>query len=199
MGKFGIYIFILAEVVIAGIIVIALYKNYKLHKSNKYLLEINKWYRIAMTDDLTGVQSHAAYSNHIEKLQSFGRSRIQTGIIVFDIDNFKAVNDSKGHLAGDEVLQRVAQMLTEVFAGKGYSVYRIGGDEFAVIAECASEREIIGLLVELAEREKTENVRLSKGYALIAGGKSFKKAFAEADEMLYADKASMKNRSEILS
>ena len=199
MGKIGIYIFILAEVIIAGIIVIAFYKNYKLLKSNKYLLEINKWYRMAMTDDLTGVQSHTAYSSHIEKLQSFSRSRMQTGILVFDVDNFKAVNDSKGHLAGDEVLKRVARMLTDVFAGKGYGVYRIGGDEFAVIAECASEREIIGLLIELAEREKAEDVRLSKGYALINCGKSFEKAFAEADKMLYADKAAMKSRREILS
>ena len=194
MDNLGLGIFILVELIIVGTAIIVLHKNHKLSKSNRGLLEVKKWYQIAMTDDLTGLQSHRAYTQHIEKLRSFGRGCVPIGILVFDIDNFKAVNDIKGHLAGDEVLKKVAVMLTDVFAGKENSLYRIGGDEFAIIAESASEQEIISRFLELSKREASEGVRLSKGYALIFGNKSFKQAFAEADEMLYADKSAAKKK-----
>ncbi len=184
-----IYIVLFAELVAIAVLSVFLYKNAKVHKNNANFSEIKKWYHIAMTDDLTKLHNRAAYTRHIERIKEKGiKHSSPLGIILFDIDDFKNINDSKGHIAGDEALQTVAKMLMKVFSGKNCDVYRIGGDEFAVVAEKTAEDEIINMMLELRHKEANSDIRLSKGYSLITEKKSFKEAFAEADEMLYADK-----------
>jgi diguanylate cyclase (GGDEF)-like protein len=104
------------------------------------------------------------------------------------------INDTKGHLAGDEVLKKVSKILLEVFSEPEYRVFRIGGDEFSVISDHVFENEIIENLIVLKERlENSEGIRLSKGYSMVKDNP--KKAFKYADEMLYADKLSKKDNN----
>lgn len=178
--------------VISMIVVILrlLYKNYLLRKQMQYIDEANMWHKLAFTDDLTGIYNRTAYNKHIAELK-MRLTESRAGIILFDIDNFKAINDTKGHLEGDRVLQTVAGALSDIFSAPGYNVYRIGGDEFAVIGENISENEIIERLIMLRDRfEKKGDIRLSKGYAIIRD--DIKQAFGDADKMLYTDKASKK-------
>ena len=115
-------------------------------------------------------------------------------IILFDVDDFKIINDTKGHLAGDLVLKNVAKLLLEIFSSCQYRVFRIGGDEFLVLAENVSEDEIIEHLTLVKRRfEMNGGINLSKGYSLIKD--TPEKAFRYADEMLYADKLSKKRRN----
>ena len=87
-------------------------------------------------------------------------------------------------------------MLTEIFDFPGCSVYRIGGDEFAVIMEGLSESFLIERLLKISENEKNgAEFRLSKGYAFSNGGRDFSVAFKNADEMLYADKESKRGKT----
>ena len=110
------------------------------------------------------------------------------GIIFFDIDDFKMINDTKGHPAGDEVLKKVAKILLEVFPNPKFKVFRIGGDEFSVLSEKISE--IIRCLIALRKKLVCENIGISNGYSIIKG--NFDEAIKYADEMLYADKLSKK-------
>ena len=110
------------------------------------------------------------------------------GIILFDIDDFKEINDTQGHLIGDAVLRKTGWLLSEIFASSSYDVYRIGGDEFAVIGERVSAYDLKALIIETQSRfEQEGGIHLSTGCAMI--GKNVAKAFNDADSMLYAEKA----------
>lgn len=171
------------------VIILLCYKNYLLKKQVKKLGKIDVWKKLAYTDDLTQTKNRTSYNEKIEYLKS--KKREMVGIILFDIDNFKYINDTKGHLAGDEILKFVAKTLQRIFCKSNYTVYRIGGDEFAVIAENANEEEIIGLMLDLkTELEEKNDIRISKGYSFVKD--DIEKAFSYADEMLYADKKSKK-------
>lgn len=172
---------------LTGISVFLVIKN---HKLLRQIQDFDLWHTLAFTDDLTGVYNRTAYSKHVREIEKV-KERENLGIMLFDIDNFKAINDTQGHLAGDMVLKAVSQILVSVFPSPQYRVYRIGGDEFAVLGTGITEMEIIDQLIQLKEvLEKDGGIRLSKGYAVIE--ESVKEAFENADEMLYADKGSKK-------
>lgn len=168
-----------------------IYLKRKLRIQKQMISDLKKWHRIALTDALTQIPNRAAYSNHIEELKENITEKVNVSIVLFDIDSFKKINDTYGHLAGDKVLQRCAYMLCEVFTEPESVVYRIGGDEFAVISENISEKYIIDKLLEVRKYENSGlGFKLSKGYSYSSGKKDFLKMFDRADEMLYADKFS---------
>lgn len=81
-------------------------------------------------DPLTGLYNRRSYESHLERLPKAESA----AIIIFDVDDFKRVNDSYGHQYGDLCLQTVASCIKESFGRIGLC-YRIGGDEFCVICE----------------------------------------------------------------
>ena len=101
--------------------------------------------------------------------------------------DIKTINDTKGHIAGDSVLQSVAKTLSSIFSSKEYNVYRIGGDEFAVIAKNITREQLTDSLFKFREVfGHGSKIKVSMGYSLIQ--KSVRLSFANADEMLYAVK-----------
>lgn len=186
----ALYLAILIIVLLTIELIRLLYKNHKLTVQIQDHDMENFWHRLALTDELTGLYNRTAYSEHIEELEK-SRTFDHLGIVLFDVDNFKMINDEKGHLEGDEILKFVAKSIKSVFQSPIHHVYRIGGDEFAVISRNTSERKIIELLIMLRKvMGENSDIRLSNGYSVIQG--DVKAAFKNADEMLYADKASRK-------
>ena len=191
-----IALLVLATIIAILLIVIILKLLLKIHvlsKKIKYVDEANMWHKLAITDDLTGIYNRNAYNLYINKTGT-DITQEPRWIILFDVDDFKKINDTKGHLAGDVVLKDVAKILSEVFSDFRDRVFRIGGDEFLVLAEGVSENEIIEHLIDLKKRLKKDgNISLSTGYSMIKDNSE--KAFKYADDMLYADKLSKKLRS----
>ena len=187
----------LLSLLTTGIIILLLFiifwllaKIHILTKQNKYADEANMWHKLAITDSLTGLYNRNAYNLYFEKNKNNSKTDM-IGIILFDVDDFKIINDTKGHKAGDEVLKTVSAILLDVFCDPRFKVFRIGGDEFSVLTESVSESEIIKHLIALKKRlDTTQNIKLSKGYSIIET--SFEESFQFADEMLYADKLSKK-------
>ena len=180
-------------IILIGIILKLLLKIQLLTKKIKYVDEANMWHKLAITDDLTGVYNRNAYNLYIDR-NRIDKKQKSRGIILFDVDNFKTINDTQGHLVGDIVLKKVAKILTEVFSAPEYRVFRIGGDEFSVLVEGVSEMGIIERLLTLKKRlEEDGDISLSKGYSMIKDNPE--EAFKYADEMLYGDKRSKKLRS----
>ncbi|MBR3019484.1 MAG: GGDEF domain-containing protein [Clostridia bacterium] len=88
--------------------------------------------RISMTDELTGLNNRRSYDTDIEL---YKEKELEEDLVVFSIDvnGLKEANDTRGHVAGDELLTATAECLTAVFGSRG-KVYRTGGDEFIAIA-----------------------------------------------------------------
>ncbi|MBW8298131.1 MAG: GGDEF domain-containing protein [Hydrogenophaga sp.] len=152
--------------------------------------------RISRIDMLSGLLNRRAFH------KAFDDSRGDASLVLFDIDRFKAVNDTFGHSAGDDVIAAVAEVIRETFAD-GEVCARIGGEEFAVlwsrdgasaIAERADMVRQRVAALEVAAGERTVRITISGGIADLAGARGFNEIFSEADRALYVAKASGRNR-----
>lgn len=159
-----------------------------------YFKKGSRLYNLAFKDSLTGLFNRNAYIRDLHKLQRKKSKSLYFSI--FDIDDFKKINDTKGHLFGDEILVSAAKRLQDIFCEKNHTVYRLGGDEFLVISKNISENNLIELLLKLRKIEiEKADFRFSKGYSLVTkcAAAQFDIAFQNADKMLYADKKSKSN------
>lgn len=93
----------------------------------------------AMRDPLTGLANRDLFQDRFEHaIQLSRRDELPVGVILIDLDNFKLVNDTLGHLAGDDLLTQVGQQILGCVR-PGDTVARLGGDEFAVLVEDQAE------------------------------------------------------------
>ncbi|MEX2246875.1 MAG: diguanylate cyclase [Dehalococcoidia bacterium] len=93
----------------------------------------NLYQEAATRDHLTGLRNHRAFHEEAEELIAAAESRSGTvAVAILDIDDFKLVNDLRGHASGDRLLEDLGRSLTEAIGDAG-RLYRIGGDELAVI------------------------------------------------------------------
>jgi diguanylate cyclase (GGDEF)-like protein len=96
----------------------------------------------ARTDALTGLRHHGAFMTDLAReVSTIAESKRHLGLAMIDLDGFKHVNDSLGHLAGDALLAGLAARMRGVVRG-GEGVYRYGGDEFAVLVPGAGRAAI---------------------------------------------------------
>jgi diguanylate cyclase (GGDEF)-like protein len=93
----------------------------------------------AARDPLTGLGHHATFHAALPAARETAAGRA-CALLVADIDGFRAINDSRGHVAGDDVLRATAGLLRSV-APLGGRAFRIGGDEFAMVFECAGAED----------------------------------------------------------
>lgn len=154
---------------------------------------------LAHTDDLTGLGNRRAFKERMVELRNLQHESASVGIIVFDVNDLKVLNDLKGHAAGDLLLQSVANLLKKWSAGLG-EVYRIGGDEFAMICEPCHTENYENLKKTIACDEATQScgtphLSLAYGEALYSKDgpyASVDEAFAAADTEMYKHKGEMK-------
>ena len=103
-----------------------------------------KVHHLAFYDSLTNLPNRRLLMDRLQQaLASSARSGLQGALLIIDLDNFKTLNDSLGHQAGDQLLQQVAQRL-EPCLREGDTVARLGGDEFVVILENLSSQPFEG-------------------------------------------------------
>lgn len=155
--------------------------------------------RMATTDPLTGLANRAALLGRLEALVRAGRS---FAVLLVDLDGFKAVNDTFGHLAGDAVLRQVADRLRRTVRSDD-TVGRLGGDEFLVVAPVQS-REAAGelarrLLVALSQPLRIEDRTVSLGGSIgvlfcADGACPARDVLRDADLALYEAKRRGKGR-----
>lgn len=141
--------------------------------------------RAANFDDLTGLANGRAFN----AARRTADADPDICVISFDVNNFKVVNDSGGHLAGDALLQIVGVSLRRAAARFGYGerIFRVGGDEFAAICPRA--------IAEAVRDEcETEVGRRSVGGAVVSISGSVGATYAAADEGLQARKSAEKSR-----
>jgi diguanylate cyclase (GGDEF)-like protein len=154
-----------------------------------------------ITDPMTGLYNHGYFHQRLrEEVQRATRQRSGVGLVLFDIDDFKRVNDCYGHGVGDQLLQGVASVLRETCRGEDV-MCRTGGDEFAVILPGNEEEGTLALAERLRERvaETTfpvaGKITVSLGVAMGPGhATSARDLFACADLAMLEAKSSGKDR-----
>jgi diguanylate cyclase (GGDEF)-like protein len=152
---------------------------------------------LSRTDSLTGLLNRRALLEPVE-----GYPPELMALVIADIDRFKRVNDTHGHLTGDRVIKLVGQaMQTEL--GRFGRVGRIGGEEFALVSESADTDRLLKGLWDFRDRvastdivagSETFRITISIGVAVRKPGDSFDTLFCEADRALYLAKAGGRNR-----
>ncbi len=166
-----------------------------------------KLQRLALHDALTGLPNRTGLKVELDQRLSGGRADREgrLAVLFIDLDHFKAVNDSLGHAAGDELLVSVAQRLTSAAAGTA-ALARISGDEFVVVSTFAGPTEPTALAANLLDVLRTpmqiEGLEIvtsaSIGVAMAGkGGESLEDLIRRADIAMYRAKELGRNRWEL--
>jgi diguanylate cyclase (GGDEF)-like protein len=154
--------------------------------------------RLADEDPLTRLLNRRALTRELERRLAHG---VTGALLLLDLDNFKDINDLRGHAAGDLIMRAISDVLRERL-GEGHALGRLGGDEFAVVLADTGEREA----VEIADRLRTAvvalpvtgggttQVTISAGVAGFNSGDCWQAVLANADLALSASKTAGRNR-----
>lgn len=155
----------------------------------------------ATRDSLTGAGNRRLFDEKVLELIAMqDRDKTPTSLVILDIDNFKTINDRFGHIRGDEVLINLAGLLRERLR-KGDGLYRLGGEEFAIVANQADQAMALGLAEELRELVETSDlvpamkVTISLGVAECDAADDARTWFEKADAALYQAKNRGRNQT----
>lgn len=155
----------------------------------------------AERDEMTGLFNRASTTKQIQKTLD-ADSQAQHALFIVDVDNFKSLNDTFGHLEGDKFLITVANTLKNCFRDNDI-VGRMGGDEFFVLMKNVPSSMIVrekastllGITQMFCHNYKSLNMSISIGISMYpVNGESLEELYAEADKALYQAKHQGKNQ-----
>jgi diguanylate cyclase len=167
-------------------------------KAQKISRQAKQFEKAAMKDGLTGLFSRGAFDLKFrEAIYECKEKKKSFALIMFDVDKFKSINDTLGHIAGDKVLKKVAECLEETFR-KDDVIARYGGDEFVafiwgVTDEMAKER-VIDFKKNLKKRHFVShkageiNLTVSAGISVFTEGDTAETVMERADKAMYSAK-----------
>ena len=172
----------------------------QIKREQDYAARLKTEHNKAYVDVMTGLQNKHAYVDYEAKLNhdiDAGKPT-EFAVVVLDINDLKHLNDTEGHRKGDALIMAAAKSITEVFAHS--SIYRVGGDEFVVIAEGEDYRNIDALLDEIAERNRrnlvSRDVVLACGMARYEDDLKVSAVFERADVAMYRNKKQLKGHED---
>lgn len=169
-----------------------------LEREKQQMRELGFARRKIYTDPLTGVKSKQAYLDDIEKLDKRIKNgeEVEFGVVVFDMNDLKNINDKRGHDIGDIYIYNAGMLISEFFSKS--PVYRIGGDEFAAILE-GEDNDNRKTLVEEFDKQVESNMLTDK--VVVASGlaeynaeadREYREVFERADKRMYQKKRKLK-------
>lgn len=141
-------------------------------------------------DALTGLRNRNALSMAVDALMQHLSC---VGIVYADVNGLKEINDTRGHQAGDEALQRAAHLLAKCYGSE--NAYRMGGDEFLVLMPLVKELDFkasFRRLRELVGREQGLSIALGSDW--VADTTHLNEAICRTDQRMYSDKVEFYNR-----
>lgn len=156
---------------------------------------------LAYMDTLTGVKNNTAYLQELSVIKDdIADGNVQFALFIIDLNGLKKINDTYGHDVGNDFIIATSKMITEVFGRD--RVFRVGGDEFAVILRDVDEKradELEEIFVErVSQRQGNLKISVAIGSAVYHanGDYGYKDVFRRADIKMYERKQAMKQRGE---
>jgi diguanylate cyclase (GGDEF)-like protein len=181
----------------------------EVNKANSMIVGLTKKIedleKSSLIDHLTKTYNRNALSSDLLKLCSLENINDDIHLFVIDIDNFKSINDTYGHVVGDKVLIFLANILRKTLR-EGVKIYRYGGEEFIVLLNRIEKKEshqiaqrIVSLINSnrLIYKELNINITVSLGATTLRIGDTPDELITRADKALYIAKQNGKNRVEI--
>ena len=170
-----------------------------------YLRTLNDSIReLSHIDALTHVKNRAAYELQLEEYRKKveSKSKFTFGVVLFDVNNLKKINDELGHYSGDEYIKNACKLICTTY--KNSPVYRIGGDEFVALLEgkvLAQKDELMKTFItemnklrNSTELPPEEKVSVAYGMAYMSDpSENVDDVVKEADERMYETKKKMKS------
>ena len=161
--------------------------------------------QLAMQDSLTGLGNRRSFDEQITRTMAQAtRRHTRVGLILADLNKFKAINDTHGHAIGDKVLVHFANALRASVRNSD-TIFRFGGDEFALIVEDAVENSLsmienrINHAIEHDALLSKYNVSTSLGITFMTRADNAESFFNRADNALYAQKMNMPLKLNVIS
>ena len=149
---------------------------------------------LAMHDELTSLGNRRYFDQQIKRAMHHANRQVsQLGLMMCDLDKFKSINDNHGHFIGDQVLIEFSSAL-KASVRDSDSVFRFGGDEFAVIIEDASEKSLFIIEKRMADSLNSYpllakyQVACSSGFTFMIRDDNEQSFFERADAILYRKK-----------
>lgn len=184
-------------------LIIITYCNIGAYMTNTYkrkqFVDSKELRRLTITDTMTGIYNRAKFNDELNKwIDHYNRYENTLSLVMFDIDDFKRVNDSYGHLIGDSVIQDIASTIrkevriTDIFA-------RWGGEEFAIllphtdIHRAMEITERIRYCIQEISFNKSDNITCSFGLVELNKNENAESLLQRVDTLLYDAKKCGKN------
>jgi diguanylate cyclase (GGDEF)-like protein len=172
----------------------------QIERTSRLETETDLLSRLALLDPLTGLFNRRVAEDRLRgEIARSERHGYPLSVILFDLNDFKHINDTMGHAAGDEALKAFADRLRRVIRPSDAAV-RLGGDEFLLLLPECPENHTSVLLERIGEVSAFHDgarfpVRYSAGTASFHRGESVEQLLARADQTLYAAKRAAKSAS----
>ena len=175
----------------------------ELIKTRKTLeIQAEKLKLLASTDELTELlnRREMKYRSSL-MLEQAARSHYSVSLLMLDVDHFKKINDTMGHLEGDRVLKKLGQLLKE-FGRKTDLISRFGGEEFLIMLPATTKSDTLLLCLRLHKliaeiKVGDSSLTVSIGVSICDEPISFIDLFTQADNAVYQAKARGRNRTEV--
>lgn len=150
---------------------------------------------LVRTDDLTGLSNRRGLYRYLDEVMGRPIAHHSLALLLIDLDHFKRINDSSGHLAGDAALRAVAEEVRRL-SGPMDLPCRLGGDEFAIVMRVADSGELANRALSLLEAVRClrlpslrdHRLGISVGGALSIDGGDWSHWYSQADQALYEAK-----------
>ncbi|QUH26442.1 GGDEF domain-containing protein [Serpentinicella alkaliphila] len=189
--------------IIAYNLIVLMYCNIGSYLTNYYkrkqFVDSKELQKASITDYMTGIYNRAKFSEQLNYLvDDCNGSKSLLSLVIFDIDDFKKVNDTYGHLVGDSVIKKIAAIIknsirsTDIFA-------RWGGDEFVMLLPNTSINQAMDMIERIRVRiqdndfEKIKHITCSFGLVELRSNETVESFLQRADNLLYNAKESGKN------
>lgn len=169
--------------------------------SMKYQAQVETYRTMSQRDNLTKLQNRRSFDLITKELMKNNDKYSNVSLIYMDINNLKYVNDTFGHLAGDQLILGAARSIEHAFSESGYC-FRLGGDEFCVIITCeVPQDQIVARLQEQVDEVNAEpdfenklTIAIGCSYLMDPNGnaRELSEWIEEADNKMYEDKKKKK-------